>query len=151
MRKKREIPPMPEAPTNSVINKQESYLDKLERVDDMDFETVHILDIDRRLALISRFILEAALRSTGQLTLKDKADIAIRAINVVEGAKQRVELWQRDMERETPRTVEQYEAERQATEARLRMLLERKGIVTSRQKELTDAALTNLEVQNESA
>lgn len=125
---------MPEAPADSIVNDQP---DPLDQIDSIDFDAVHIVEVDRKLALMGRFVLEAALKSKGQMSLKDKADIAIRTINVVEGAKQRVELWARDMEREVPKTVEQYERERQEAEARLRMLLERKSTL----KQVAEAAI----------
>lgn len=138
--------PLPEAPARSAVNQPaETYTDPTDGIDGVDLDKVHIIEIDRRLALMGRLVLEAALRSRDRMSLKDKADIAIRTINVVEGAKQRVELWARDMEREVPKTVEQYEAERQAVEARLRMLLERKGSIT--RKETVDAALDVLSTE----
>lgn len=142
MRSKPKLTPvMPEAPVDSIVNKVPAYTDPLEGIDEMDLATVHIVEVDRRLALMGRFVLEAALRSKGQMSLKDKADIAIRTINVVEGAKQRVELWARDEAREVPRTVEQYERERQEAEGRLRMLLERKSTLAAPKKDAIEAAL----------
>jgi len=102
-----------------------------------DFEQVNLLELEKRIGLLTRIIIEAALRApVFQMTLKDKADVALRAITVLEGSKQQIQ-WRDDMLRKpAPKSVEAYEEEMKQREARVMKLLMRRKEIQVRDAQL---------------
>lgn len=109
----------------SVLSKTSPTLDEVEALGDTELRLVSLYDVEKRIGLLARIILEAAMRSRGQMSLKDKADIALRSITVLEGSKQTVE-WKQDMlKKPSPKSVEALEKEMKERQERLLKLLTR--------------------------
>lgn len=128
---------------NSVLSKYPTYEEELDKKY-AEISDIPVIDVDRRIALIARIVLERALRSSGEMSRKDKADIALRAISTLEGIKSKSEMWVHDEQKKTV-TIEEYEKERQAVEKRIKALL------SSRTKRLerTKAAVEQLNAKSE--
>lgn len=108
---------MAEAP-HSALSRTSTARDELDVLDAHTFDTINLEELEMKIGLAARIILEHSLRSKG-LPPKDKCDIALRAITVLEGSKQEV-TW-RDELRKKPRrvTMKAYEAERRKVAAEL--------------------------------
>ena len=113
------------APPDSCLQRTAPYLDEAAALDSVNLDTFNVVEVDRRLSLLSRFILEKVLRE-GRLPNKDMADLALRTINTLEGSKVRSELWVRDDEAPIPIDVEAYENELVKVEGEIRALAEKR-------------------------
>lgn len=127
---------VPDAPADSVLHRTAPYLDEVAALASVELRTFNVIECDRRIALLSRFVLEAALRDS-MISRKDRADLALRAISALEGSKVR-HLWQMDDEI-VPIDVEAYDAELRAVESELMRLTTIKN-----QKQAADKALTHM-------
>lgn len=118
-------PPVPvgDAPPTSCLHKTAPYEDEVDALDSYDFATFNVLEVDRRIALLARIVLEAALRDKS-MSRKDKADLALRAINTLEGTKS--QLWVKDASKPIPIDVDTYEREMIAVEAEIKKLAARR-------------------------
>lgn len=133
------------APSDSVINRTAPYLDEVATLDSRTLESFNVLEVDRRIALLSRMVLESALRADpAHIPLKDRADLALRAINTLEGARSRSDLWKKEESAPVPIDVEAYEVEVKETEQRMEKLLAR-----SKQRATKKHADKALEVMGE--
>ncbi len=83
--------PMEEDP-ESLLSKTSTTLDEQEALRAVTYNTVDLGDLEERIGLASRIIIEHTLRSRGGMSKKDKCDIALRAITTLEGSKQEV-VW----------------------------------------------------------
>lgn len=130
---------------SSAISAYPTYEDELSAANG-DLDTVNIIEVDRRLALLARIILEGVMREgRGVMSPKDRGDLALRTISTLEGVKARTELWVRESDvASLPRTMEELERETREVEARLRKLLERDAQGT--QREDAEAALQALQL-----
>jgi len=79
----------------SLLNKTSTVLDEQEALRALTYDTVNLEELEARIGLASRIILEHYLRCT-KLAAKDKCDIALRAITTLEGSKQEV-VWRDKM------------------------------------------------------
>lgn len=93
--------PLPEAP-ESLLSKTSTILDEQEALRAVTFNTVNLAELEERIGLTARIILEHYLRTDKILAPKDKCDIAIRAITTLEGSKQEV-TWRDRRLKEPPR------------------------------------------------
>jgi hypothetical protein len=119
--------PVEEDP-KSLLNQRSTTQDEQEALRSKDFRTINIDDLEMRIGLMARMVLEHYLRGK-QLGPKDKCDIALRAISTLEGAKQEI-VW-RDELKKKPKTVdfELYAKERALKEQKLeKILLRRKEV-----------------------
>lgn len=91
---------MKEAP-GSGLSKLTTIADDLKGLDAVTYETVNLQELEMRIGLAARIILEHTLRSPG-LNPKDKCDIALRAITVLEGTKSEV-TWRTELMRRPAR------------------------------------------------
>lgn len=125
--------PIPEAP-DSALSRTAPFIEDVAIQGDLNL--VNLVEAEKRIGLLSRIILEASLRAPrSTLTLREKADIALRAISVLEGSKQQV-VWKEELlKKPTPKTVEQYEAERAQRERSLTDLLLRSKAIRAAQVE----------------
>lgn len=139
---------VPEAP-ESVLSTTSPTLDEVEELGDTELRLVSLYDVEKRIGLLARIILEAALRSRGQMSLKDKSDIALRAITVLEGSKQTVE-WKQDMlKKPSPKSVEALEKEMKERQERLLKLLTRSKEVQVAEAQAALDAITKDEESEE--
>jgi hypothetical protein len=115
------LPTLDPASVSPALAHTETFEDEVERLRDRDLSTVNIYEVDKRVALLGRIIIEGALRSKGQMSLREKADIALRAIQCLEGLKSKSELWVRDST-PVPISVEELEDELSEREERLMRL-----------------------------
>lgn len=136
----------PDITIDTILNHTAPTLDMVAHVTQNDLtkviEVVDVVELDKRITLLARLIIEDSLWNSVGLTKKERADIAFNAIKTIEGTK--TTLWTRDdRDKNLPRTQEQYEKELRDTETRVRALLaKKKGAST----ELADAALDILEL-----
>jgi hypothetical protein len=130
---------VPNAPRDSCLHRTAPYEDEAAALDAIDLNTFNVIEVDRRLSLLSRFAVEAFLRDP-RATRKDKADIGLRAINTLEGSKVRSELWLKETEGPIPIDVETYEAELIKVEQEIKELAAHK-----KQKEAAEKALDTME------
>lgn len=77
---------------DSLLSKTSTTLDEQEALRAVTYNTVDLADLEERIGLASRIIIEHALRVKGGMSAKDKCDIALRAITTLEGSKQEV-VW----------------------------------------------------------
>jgi len=119
--------PCEEDPT-SLLNKRSTTLDEQVALRSKEFRTVNIDDLEMRIGLMARIVLEHALRGN-KLSPKDKCDVALRAISTLEGSKSEV-VWRTELQKK-PKTIdfELYSKERAIKEAKLeKILLRRKEV-----------------------
>jgi len=109
------------AESTTTLANTDTLEDEIERLRDRNLDTVNIYEVDKRVALLGRVIIEGALRSKGQMSLREKADIALRAIQCLEGLKSKSELWVRDST-PVPISVEELQDELTEREERLMRL-----------------------------
>jgi len=112
----------------SLLNQRSTTLDEQLALGSKDFPLVNIDDLEMRIGLMARMVLEHYLRSKS-LSPKDRCDIALRAISTLEGSKTEI-VW-RDNLKKKPKTVdfEVYAKERLIKEAKLeKILLRRKEV-----------------------
>lgn len=142
--------PIPEAPDSS-LSRTAPLIEDIAIQGDLNL--VNLVESEKRIGLLSRIILEASLRAPrSTLTLREKADIALRAISVLEGSKAQVTWKEELLKKPTPKTVEQYEAERAQRERSLTDLLLRSKTIRAAQveealKELGEKDIPQDEVQ----
>jgi hypothetical protein len=150
------------APSVPVDEDESSILSKTSRVqDEVDAasaprsqpeQVVDLELVEMRIGLSSRTVLEYFLRLTRdemremRVSLKDKADVALRCVTVFEGSKQEIS-WQEKL-RSKPKHVSlvAYKKERERKEKRLKGMLLRKKEVQVRQAE---EALAEIERKRE--
>lgn len=120
--------PMPEAP-NSLLSKTSTVLSEREALKLVTFESLNLPELEERIGLAARIVIEHYLRSSG-LAPKDKCDIALRAISTLEGSRQEV-TW-RDERMKKP-----------ATSSLVALKAEKEKIAS----QLIDAALRKKEVK----
>lgn len=119
--------PCPEDPS-SLLNQRSTTLDEQTALRSKDFHLINIDDLEMRIGLISRIVIEHALRGK-LLSPKDKCDVALRAISTLEGSKQEI-TWRDDLKKK-PKTIdfEVYSKERALKEQKLeKILLRRKEV-----------------------
>jgi hypothetical protein len=123
--------PVPEAP-DSIISRTAPALHEVAALDATALRDMFNIDeLEMRIGLLSRIVIEHSLRNA-QLSPREKADIALRAITVLEGSKQEV-TWRDELARKPkPITIEAYKRERQERETRLKKMLLRKKEVQVR-------------------
>lgn len=131
----------------SALSNTASVQEEFEAVNATGFDLVNLNEIEMRIGLLSRIILEHSLRLQAHemklagMTQKDKADLALRAITVLEGQKSEV-TWKEDLAKKPQKvTLEQYKREREEAEKTLKKILSRKKEVKLATAEL---ALKNL-------
>ena len=91
---------MEEAP-KSVLSRTSTIQDELDALDAKTYDTVNLEEVEMRIGLASRIVIEHALRSReARLSPREKCDIALRAITVLEGSRQEI-TW-RDELRKRP-------------------------------------------------
>jgi hypothetical protein len=82
--------PIPEAP-DSILSKTSSVEDEQRELRAVNYSTVNLEELEERIGLTARIVLEHALRYDNRMVSpKDKCDIALRAITVLEGSRQEV-------------------------------------------------------------
>lgn len=117
-------PPLSTTPENSLLRSSSGYAADI-REGRIELSQVDLFEIEKRVGLLSRVVIEAALLGP-MLSVKEKADIALRAITVLEGSKQQVE-WRTDMLRKEPsKNALEVEAEMKQREERLMRILTRR-------------------------
>jgi len=132
--------PIAEDPA-SILSKTSRTLDEQAALESRSFGIVNLDELEMRIGLQARTILEYFLRLTREemrdlrVSIKDKADVALRAITTLEGSKQEIR-WQDEM-RKKPRRVSMtaYKKEREEKEKRLKSMLLRKKEVQIKQAE----------------
>ncbi len=133
--------PVQEKPKSALSNTATIH-EELEAVNATGFDLVNLNEIEMRIGLLSRIILEHTMRLQAHemklagMTQKDKADLALRAITVLEGQKSEV-TWKEDLARKPKKvTLEQYKKEREIAEKSLKKILSRKKEVKIASAEL---------------
>ena len=126
--------PVPDAPADSCVNRTAPYEDEMQALNSINLNTFNVIEVDRRIALLARIVLEGALRDP-MITRKDKADLALRAISTLEGSRARTELWIKEEKGPIPIDVEAYDVEVERATATIKELAARKA------KRLRDKAL----------
>ena len=99
-------------------------------------DVVDIIELEKRITLLSRLIIEDSLWNKDGLSKKDRIDAAFKAITVIEGSK--TTLWTRDeRDKGVPKTQVEYAKEKERMEERVRALLSKKHTM----KEAVDVAV----------
>jgi len=130
------IDPPDVAPPNSILQHTAPTFDDVHALTGGDLSQVMAIvemeEVEKRITLISRLIIEKALWNKDKvMTMKERADLAIKAIATIEGTKNR--LWVKDEDEAMPRSEEAIQAEIDASTARLQKIL-------SEEKRLKDKA-----------
>lgn len=120
---------------SSILSRTSTTLDEQDALASRTFATVDINDLEMRIGLLARIILEHYLRSR-EMGAKEKCDVALRAITTLEGSKQEV-TWRDELRKKpTKRSLEAYKRERADREERLKKILLRREEVRAAQAEL---------------
>ena len=111
-------------------------------------DTLDTLKLDRKITLLARLIMEDVLWNSEGLAKKDKFDIAVQAIRVIEGGKQTI--WQAASDdKGLPKSQQQFFAEKERIEKRIVALVDKyKGGKVSK-LDLVDGAVEALDINNE--
>jgi len=132
---------------SSALSNTATVQEELEAVNATGFDLVNLNEIEMRIGLLSRIILEHTLRlqphemQLSGITLKDKVDLSLRAITTLEGQKSEV-TWKESLAKKPQRvTLEQYKKEREEAEETLKKILKRKKEVKLASAELALAQL----------
>ena len=117
--------PVPGAPA-SILDATSTTLANQEALGGLhDLGLVNVIELEQRIGLLARIIIEAAMREP--TSLRDRAEIAVRAIQVLENARSTAPEWREALVKKAPpRAIEAYRAERTRVEERLKSILLRK-------------------------
>lgn len=148
------VDPPDVAPPNSILQHTAPTFDDVEVLTGGDLSqvmaVVEMEEVEKRITLISRLIIEKALWNQNKvMTMKERADLAIKAIATIEGTKNR--LWVRDEDETMPRSEEAIQAEIDASTERLeKVLSEEKRLklkASTKEKRRIEAAVQVAEAQ----
>lgn len=119
----------PEYIKNSIFNEAAPTLDEVDHLEQKHasilIPSVNPEELERRITLIARMVIEDALWKKGTMSVKEKADLALNAIRTFEGSKSK--LWVEDPnERNIPKNREAMEAEKKRIERRVQELYKQK-------------------------
>jgi hypothetical protein len=144
------IDPPDIAPPNSILQYTAPTYDDVHKLTDGDLSqvmnVVEMEEVERRITLIARLIIEKALWNKDKvMSMKERADLAIKAIATIEGTKNR--LWIRDDAETMPRSEEELQAEIDASTKRLKKILNEEKRLGGREKKRIEAAVRVAEAQ----
>ena len=139
-------PPSPlEEDPDSLISKTSTTLEEQEALRALTFDTVDLAELEERIGIVARIVLEHYLRKPNMLGAKDKCDVALRAITTLEGSRQEV-TW-RDERLKKPKkvTMTAFKAEKEKAAEKLLKVAMRKKEIELKQAEM---ALEEIERQH---